>query len=96
MGGVGPCGRSPGDCVALHDCSLFPTLQQPCTRDMGKTTRKTKAVRLTEQDYAIIATLQQHYGIASANEVIRMALRAALARVAPHPYPNKERFSFHP
>jgi hypothetical protein len=44
---------------------------------MSKTTRKTKALRLTEQDFAIIARLQQHYGIASQNEVIRMALRAA-------------------
>lgn len=58
--------------------------------DMGKTTRKTKALRLTEQDFDIIARLQQHYGIASQNEVIRMALRAALRELPSTPAPNKD------
>jgi hypothetical protein len=49
-------------------------------RDMS-TTRKSKHLTLTEQDYAIIAFLQEHFGITSQNEVIRMALRMAL-RVA--------------
>ncbi len=58
--------------------------------DMGKTTRKTKALRLTEQDFDIIARLQQHYGIASQNEVIRMALRAALRELPSTPAPKKD------
>jgi hypothetical protein len=44
---------------------------------MSKTTRKTKALRLTPEDLHIIARLKQYYGIASDNEVIRMALRSA-------------------
>jgi len=59
---------------------------------MGKTRRKTKALRLTEQDYAIIAVLQQHYGIASQNEVIRMALRAALRELPPATTPERNAF----
>ena len=47
------------------------------TTDMSKTTRKTKALRLTPEDLDIIAKLRRYYGIASDNEVIRMALRSA-------------------
>ncbi len=54
------------------------------------TSRKSKNLRLTEQDFEIIARLQQHYGIASQNEVIRMALRAALRELPPTQAPNKD------
>ena len=58
---------------------------------MGKTTRKTKALRLTPEDLEIIAELKQYHGIASDNEVIRMALRAAKRELPPTPAANKER-----
>jgi hypothetical protein len=63
------------------------------TTDMSKTTRKTKALRLTPEDLDIIAKLRRYYGIASDNEVIRMALRSAereLEHVTPIT-PHKER-----
>jgi hypothetical protein len=44
---------------------------------MGKTRRKTKALRLTTEDLELIGRLKQFYGVASDNEVIRMALRSA-------------------
>ncbi len=46
------------------------------TSDMS-TSRKSKNLRLTEQDIAIIKKLKQYYGVTSDNEVIRMALRSA-------------------
>jgi hypothetical protein len=57
---------------------------------MGKTIRKTKALRLTPEDLEIIASLKHYYGIASDNEVIRMALRSALRELPSTPAPNKE------
>jgi hypothetical protein len=50
---------------------------------MGKTTRKTKALRLTLEDLEIIATLRRYHGVSSDNEVIRMALRSALREIPP-------------
>ncbi len=55
------------------------------TTDMGKTIRKTKALRLTPEDLEIIAELKHYHGIASDNEVIRMALRAAQRELPPLP-----------
>lgn len=43
----------------------------------GKTIRKTKALRLTQEDIELIARLKQFYGSTSDNEVIRLALRSA-------------------
>ena len=62
---------------------------------MSKTTRKTKALRLTQEDLDIIASLRAYYGIASDNEVIRMALRAAQRELSTPITPQKER-PFHP
>jgi Arc/MetJ-type ribon-helix-helix transcriptional regulator len=58
------------------------------------TRRKAKTVRLTEQDYDAIAALKAYYGLTSDNEVIRMALRAALREIKEQARstrpPNKE------
>ncbi len=59
------------------------------------TKRKVKTLRLTEQDIAIIEQLKCHHGIASDNEVIRMALRAA-QRELPAPITRQEERHFHP
>jgi hypothetical protein len=45
------------------------------------TQRKAKTVRLTEHDYEAIAVLKAYYGITSDNEVIRLALQAALREI---------------
>ena len=55
--------------------------------------KKARTVRLTEQDEEAIAALKGYYGITSENEVIRLALRAALREITgnPSPAPQKER-----
>ncbi len=61
------------------------------------TSRKARTVRLTEQDEEAIAALKAYYGMTSENEVIRLALRAALREITgqgnPTPAPNKQRHS---
>ena len=54
---------------------------------------KARTVRLTEQDEEAIAALKAYYGITSDNEIIRLALRAALREITgnPSPAPQKER-----
>ena len=52
-------------------------------------------VRFTPEDIAIIERLQQHSGIASQNEVIRMALRSA-ERELPTPHTAQKERPFHP
>ena len=42
---------------------------------------RARTVRLTEQDEEAIAALKAYYGITSENEVIRLALRAALREI---------------
>jgi hypothetical protein len=46
-----------------------------------ETRRKAKTVRLTPHDYEAIAALKAYYGITSDNEVIRLALQAALREI---------------
>ncbi len=46
--------------------------------------RKTRSLRLTTEDIEIIARLKRHYGLASDNEVIRMALRSADRELQQH------------
>ncbi len=54
---------------------------------------KARTIRLTEQDEEAIVALKAYYGITSENEVIRLALRAALREITgnPSPPPQKER-----
>jgi hypothetical protein len=54
------------------------------------TKRTTKLLRLLPEDWEIIRRLKEHYGIASDNEVIRMALRSALRELPSSTAPNKE------
>jgi hypothetical protein len=54
------------------------------------TKRTTKLLRLLSEDWEIIRRLKEHYGIASDNEVIRMALRSALRELPSSTAPNKE------
>jgi hypothetical protein len=51
---------------------------------------KTRTVRLTEQDEEAITALKAYYGITSENEVIRLALRAALREIAGNPSPSPQ------
>ncbi len=59
--------------------------------DMGKTIRKTKALRLTPEDLEIIQELRRYHGVSSDNEVIRMALRSALREIFPSQASSKGR-----
>jgi len=54
---------------------------------------KARTVRLTEQDEEAIVALKAYYGITSENEVIRLALRAAVREITGNPSasPQKER-----
>jgi Arc/MetJ family transcription regulator len=54
--------------------------------------RKVTMLRLTEQDLALIQKLKLHYGVTSTNEVICMALRAAVREIGSpfSPAPNKD------
>ena len=56
------------------------------------TKRKARTLRLTQQDIEVIALLKAHYGITSDNEVIRMALRAALRELPSTPHPERNAF----
>jgi len=58
--------------------------------------QKARTIRLTEQDEEAITALKAYYGITSENEVIRLALRAALREITgnPSPSPQKERPSY--
>jgi Arc/MetJ family transcription regulator len=47
--------------------------------------QRARTVRLTEQDEEAIAALKAYYGITSENEVIRLALRAALREITGNP-----------
>jgi hypothetical protein len=53
------------------------------------TTRKSKHVRFTPEDWQIIAELKRYHGITSDNEVIRMALRAAKRELSPTQPPKQ-------
>jgi hypothetical protein len=54
------------------------------------TKRKATMLRLTEDDIAIIQKLRLYYGVVSQNEVVRMALRAALRELPPTQAPDKD------
>ena len=60
------------------------------------TQRKARTLRLTEQDIAIIEHLKQYYGVASDNEVIRMALRSAERELASTLSTPKQGLASHP
>ncbi len=61
-----------------------------CYHNAMGTPRKPTILRLSEQDLEIIRLLKDYYGISSQNEVIRMALRAALRELPSTPAPNKD------
>jgi sulfur relay (sulfurtransferase) DsrC/TusE family protein len=60
------------------------------------TTRKSKNLRLTPEDWEIIAELKRYYGATSDNEVIRMALRAAQREIGTQPPLPQTKNAFHP
>ena len=53
--------------------------------------KKARTVRLTEQDEEAITALKAYYGITSENEVIRLALRAALREISGNPSPASQK-----